>query len=279
MLSRRAVGVITAMVVRVIDRPLLRRRLLRAFRRATPGADFLLRNVISDLGERLAETQGEFGLAAASGGQGDALARALVDTGKVAHVIRLEPIEAAFPQSIFPGAVADEEALPLAENSIDLFASALSLQWTNDLPGALVQIRKALRPGGLLLAAMTGGRTLFELRESLFAAETEITGGASLRVTPAVDVRDAGGLLQRAGFVRPVADRQHLTVRYDSLAGLFKDLRAMGATNVLVDRARGPARRRLFEKAGEIYAERFGDPDGRVRASFEIIWLTGRAPR
>ena len=120
---------------------------------------------------------------------------------------------------------------------------------------------------------------MFELREALFAAEAEISGGASLRVTPAVDVRDVGALLQRAGFALPVADRELLTVRYDSLAGLFRDLRAMGATNALHERARRPPRPAIFLRAAEIYAERFSDPDGRVRATFEIIWLVGMGAR
>ena len=176
------------------------------------------------------------------------------------------------------GVVGDEEALPLAPDSIDLFASALALQWTNDLPGALIQIRAALRPDGLLLAAMTGGRTLAELREALAAAESEMRGGASPRVMPAADVRDLGALLQRAGFALPVADRDALTVRYDSAFDLFRDLRAMGAANALPERERRPATRRLFLRAAEIYAERFSDPDGRVRATFEIVSLSGWAP-
>lgn len=266
------------MVVRVIDKSLLRRRLARAHRGAAAGADFLMRAVVAELAERLAGVERSFRLAVAFGGQTDALAEALLRSGKVESVVRLEPVAAALRDSRVAGAVADEEALPLANGSIDLFASALALQWTNDLPGTLVQIRQALKPDGLLLAAMTGGRTLAELREALLAAESEISGGASLRVTPAVDIRDVGALLQRAGFALPVADRDLITVRYDSVVALFKDLRAMGATNALSERERRPAARLLFARAGEIYAERFSDPDGRIRASFEIISLSGWAP-
>jgi SAM-dependent methyltransferase len=238
---------------------------------------FLLRPIVTDLAERLASVELRFPLAVAHGGQTDILAQALVDSGRVDRVLKMEPIESASASSRFAAFVGDEEALPLAADSIDLFVSILALQWTNDLPGALVQIRQALRPGGLLLAAMTGGRTLSELRESLFAAEIETRGGASPRVLPAVEVQDIGALLQRAGLTVPVADRDVLTVRYGSAADLFRDLRAMGATNVLVDRERRPASRRLFAKAGEIYAERFSDPDGRIRATFEIISLSGWA--
>ena len=265
------------MVVRVTDKALLRRRLARAHRQALPGADFLMERVIADLAERLAPVKRRFGVAVASGGHGDRLAQALRDSGKVDRVVRLEPVAAAFHAGAI-GAVADEEALPLASASIDLFASALGLQWTNDLPGALVQIRNALKPDGLLLAAMTGGQTLAELRETRYAAEAEPKGGSSPRVLPAVELRDVGALLQRAGFALPVADRDVLTVRYESAFRLFRDLRGMGATNTLVERDRQPATRRLFMRAAEIYAERFSDPDGRVRASFEIISLAGWAP-
>jgi SAM-dependent methyltransferase len=266
------------MVVRVIDKSLLRRRLARAHRSRTAGADFLMHAVVAEMAERLAGVERSFRLAVAFGGQTDTLAETLLRSGKVASVVRLESVAAALRKGRVAGAVADEEALPLAKGSIDLFASALALQWTNDLPGTLVQIRQALEPDGLFLAAMTGGRTLAELREALFAAETEISGGASLRVTPAVDIRDAGALLQRAGFALPVADRDLITVRYDSVALLLKDLRAMGATNALTERERRPVARRLLARAGEIYAERFSDPDGRIRASFEIISLSGWAP-
>jgi SAM-dependent methyltransferase len=174
--------------------------------------------------------------------------------------------------------VADEELLPLASGSIDLLVSTLVLQWTNDLPGALVQIRQALQPGGVFLGAMTGGRTLSELRESLFLAESEITGGASLRVLPAVEAAEASALLQRAGFARPVADRDLIAVRYDSMVALLRDLRGMGAANSLAGRQRKPVRRGLLARASEIYAERHTDPDGRIRASFDVISLSGWAP-
>jgi len=154
----------------------------------------------------------------------------------------------------------------------------LSLQAMNDIPGMLVQIRRALRPDGLFLGAFAGAGTLFELRESLLAAETELYGGASPRVIPFTDVRDAGALLQRAGLALPVTDVETVAVRYDSLFGLLADLRAMGETSPLVDRSRRPGTRKLFARAAEIYAERFSDADGRVRASFSIVWMSGWAP-
>jgi SAM-dependent methyltransferase len=265
------------MIVRITDKPLLRRRLARAIGRASPGADFLLARAVDDLAERLAGVERRFEIGVAHGGTGDGLAEAMAATGRVARVLRLEQTTAAF-RSGASGVVADEEALPLAPESVDVFVSTLVLQWTNDLPGALLQIRQALRPDGLFLAAIMGGRTLAELREALFAAETEIAGGASPRVLPFADVRDLGALLQRAGFALPVADRDLVTVRYDSALRLFADLKAMGATNVLVERDRRPASRRLLLRTAEIYAERYSDPDGRVRASFEIVSLSGWAP-
>jgi SAM-dependent methyltransferase len=266
------------MVLPVTDKALLRRRLARAHGGASRRADFLLEAAIKDLAERLAGIERRFAVAAAHGGQSDALARALTATGRVGDVVRIEHDPAALSASALPGLVADEEMLPLAPGSIDLFASTLTLQWTNDLPGALIQIRRALRPDGLLLANLTGGRTLAELREALFVAETELRGGASPRIIPAVDVRDLGALLQRAGFALPVADRDALTVRYDSALDLFRDLKAMGATNTLTERERRPATRRLLLRTAEIYRERFSDPDGRVRATFEILSLSGWVP-
>jgi SAM-dependent methyltransferase len=177
-----------------------------------------------------------------------------------------------------PTIVADEEALPFASGSFDLIVSALSLQWANDLPGALVQIRRALAPDGLFLAAVIGGQSLMELRTALTAAEAELTGGASPRVAPFADVRDLGGLLQRAGFALPVTDVEPLIVRYASMFALLRDLRAMGATNALTERSRVPLRRAVLTRAAEIYADRFSDSDGRVRATFEIVWLSGWAP-
>ena len=156
--------------------------------------------------------------------------------------------------------------------------SALTLQFVNDLPGTLIQIRRALRPDGLFLAAMLGGDTLTELRQAFAQAEAEIEGGISPRVAPFVDIRDAGALLQRAGFALPVTDVDRLTVRYRSAFALMHDLRRMGATNPLIERRRAPLRRATLMRMAQVYAERFADPDGRLRATFEIVFLSGWAP-
>ena len=173
---------------------------------------------------------------------------------------------------------ADEEALPFADASLDLVVSALALQFVNDLPGTLIQIKRALKADGLLLAAMIGGDSLSELREAFAEAESEIEGGISPRVSSFADIRDLGALLQRAGFALPVIDSDRVTVRYDNPLALMHDLRAMGATNILTERRRTPLKRATLQKMLEIYARRFADADGRLRATFEIVWLTGWAP-
>jgi SAM-dependent methyltransferase len=174
--------------------------------------------------------------------------------------------------------VSDTEPLALEPGSVDLAVSALALQAVNDLPGAMAQIRRALKPDGLFLAAMIGGETLTELRQSFAAAESEIEGGVSPRVAPFADLRDIGALLQRAGFALPVTDVDRIVVRYDNAFALMQDLRRMGATNILVERRRTPSRRATFVRMAQVYAERFSDPDGRIRATFDVVWLSGWAP-
>ena len=177
-----------------------------------------------------------------------------------------------------PAVVADEEALPFRDASLDLVVSALALHFVNDLPGALIQIRRALKPDGLFLAAMLGGDTLTELRQSFAEAEAEIEGGISPRVAPFADVREMGALLQRAGFALPVTDVERITVRYSSPFILMSELRRMGASNALAERRRTPLRRATLDRMAEIYAQRFSDRDGKIRATFEVIWLSGWAP-
>lgn len=172
----------------------------------------------------------------------------------------------------------DEERLPFAPESLDLVVSALALHWTNDLPGALIQIRRALKPDGLFIGAILGGATLTELRQALTEAEAEVRGGAGPRVSPFADVLDGAALLQRAGFALPVADIDRVQVGYGHPLELIRDLRAMGESNVLADGARQPLTRGILARASEIYVERFARPDGRVIATFEIITLTGWAP-
>ncbi len=196
-------------------------------------------------------------------------------SGKAGGIVRIEG-EAELLGG--DGSVMQGDRIPLEPESIDLAVSLLTLHEANDLPGQLIQIRRALRPDGLFLGALAGGGTLAELRESLLAAETELAGGAAPRVSPFTDVRDAGALLQRAGFALPVADVEPVVVRYASMFHLMADLRAMGATNALSARSRKPASRALFARAAAIYAERFSDADGRVRATFSLLWLSGWAP-
>ncbi|MDR3468815.1 MAG: methyltransferase domain-containing protein [Xanthobacteraceae bacterium] len=227
-------------------------------------ATFLADRVADDLVERLDAVLREFSAVADIGSPGGALANRLGERfGAVAAV------------DLTAGG---EERLGLAPQSLDLAASVLALQFVNDLPGVLVQIRRALRPDGLFLAALVGGDTLTELRQSFAAAEVEIEGGLSPRVAPFADLRDLGALLQRAGFALPVTDVDRLVVRYDHALALMQDLRRMGATNVLVERRRKPLRRATLRRVAEIYAERFADPDGRIRVTFDVVWLSGWAP-
>jgi SAM-dependent methyltransferase len=255
----------------IFDRALARARLQRAVARGAP--DFLMARAAEDLQDRLSTIRREFPRALDLGTPSPHFARALVSARRAA------PIRAApffFPDDAGLKVAADEEALPFAAESFDLIVSGLTLQWVNDLPGVFAQARRLLAPDGLFLVCMAGGGSLIELRRALAEAEAEISGGASPRVSPFVDVREAGGLLQRAGFALPVADADSFTLRYQSMFSLCAELRAMGATNALLSRR--PASKRVFLRAAEIYADNYGDPDGRVRASFEIVWLAGWAP-
>src|ERR1700760_3151878 len=236
----------------LFDRSLLAARQARA--RKLGAATFLLDRVMEDLDERLRAVLREFSDVADIWTPGG-LPR---DRFRQFTHVRLED-----------GA---EETLPLKPASLDLAVSALAFQFVNDLPGVLTQIRRALKPDGLLLAAMTGGETLTELRQAFAAAEAEVEGGVSPRVAPFADLRDIGALLQRAGFALPVTDVDRIVVRYDDAFALMQDLRRMGATNVLVERRRIPTRRATLLRMAEIYAERFSDPDGRIRATFDIVW-------
>ena len=259
----------------IFDRNLLRARRARA---AALGAEtFLLERVAGDMAERLATVTRDFERAVDLGTPSDAVRRALAESGRVGGFVAVEPAAHRL-EADFPRVAGDEEALPFADASLDLIVSGLSLQFVNDLPGALVQIRRALKPNGLLLAALIGGESLTELREALAQAESEIEGGVSPRVAPFADVREMGALLQRAGFALPVVDTDRLTVRYDSVLDLMRELRRMGATNILHERRRTPLKRATLECMADIYGDRFTDEDGRLRATFEIVWLSGWAP-
>lgn len=246
---------------RLFDRALLRARQDRA--RRTGAEMFLLERIAADLADRLQAVTRRFSHGADLGTPGDDVRRAL------AGQVELKSI--TLPDN-------DNDALPLEAGSADLVVSALALHAVNDLPGVLAQVRRALKPDGLFLAAMAGGDTLTELRQAFAAAETEVEGGISPRVAPFADLRDVGALLQRAGFALPVTDVDRIVVRYDNAFALMQDLRRMGATNVLVERRRAPLRRATLLRMAAIYSERFADADGRIRATFDIVWMSGWAP-
>ena len=260
----------------IFDRALIRRRRKRA--EALRPATFLLDRVADDLAERLAAVVRRFELAVDLGTPGAAVRTALARLGSVGMIVTADAVPDSGAARNERFVVADEEALPFRDSSLDLVVSALALQFVNDLPGVLVQIRRALKPDGLFLAALMGGETLTELRQSFAAAESDVEGGVSPRVAPFADLREAGALLQRAGFALPVTDTDRVCVRYDSAFGLMHDLRRMGATNALLARRRTPLRRATLMRMAEIYARRFADADGRLRATFEIVWLSGWAP-
>jgi SAM-dependent methyltransferase len=254
----------------IFDRALLDRRRARALRLGP--ADFLLRRTADDLCDRLIAVKRRFPIAVEIGSPLPFLAERLQASGQVGQIFRMDRV--ATDADLIGG----EELLPFRAESLDLVVSALVLQFTGDLPGAFVQIRRALKPDGLFLATFLGGETLTELRASFAAAESELAGGASPRVAPFAELRAVGGLLQRAGFALPVIDQDRLVVRYADPIALMRDLRAMGASNALVERTRRPLRRSVLMRAAEIYGERFADVDGRIRATFDVISVSGWAP-
>lgn len=268
----------SASPIAIFDRDLLKRRRDRAS--ASPEtADFLLRHAADDIADRLSLVKRAFPLVVDLGAGHGVLTRRLSSAAIAAQTIVATDLSPSLlAHAPAPRLVADEEVLPFAPGSLDLVVSSLTLQLANDLPGVLVQIRRALKPDGLLLASLLGGASLVELREAFLVAETEILGGASPRVAPFADVRALGALMQRAGFALPVADSETLTVAYDSALHLMRDLRAMGWTNILADRSRKPLRRDVLSRAVEIYRQRHARPDGRVTATFELVTLTGWAP-
>ena len=264
---------------RLFDRDLHRKRLDRAAS-GYAGADFLHRRAAYDIAERLAPIMRTFTVAVDLSARGGAFAQALAEEapGKVRTLIEADlapPMLAGRPGL---RVAADEERLPFAAGSLDLIVSTLGLHWTNDVVGALIQARRALKPDGLFIAALLGGVTLTELRQSLVAAESEILGGAGSRVSPFADLQDAAGLLSRAGFVQTVSDVDRVTVTYEHPLKLILDLRQMGETSVLADRHPKKLTRPLLARMAEIYVERFATADGRVPATFEILTVTGWAP-
>jgi len=265
---------------RLFDRALHRKRLDRAARDYAQ-ADFLKRRAAQDVAERLEAIMRDFPVAVDLSARTGAFREALAESGAAARIGTL--IEADLSPAMLggrtgPRVALDEERLPFAPQSLDLVVSTLGLHWTNDVVGALIQARMALKPDGLFIGAFLGGATLTELRQSLVAAEAEILGGAGSRVSPFADTVDAAGLLQRAGFALPVADVDRVSVTYDHPLKLLYDLRQMGETSVLAERHPKKLTRALMHRAFEIYFQRFAGDDGRVPATFEIITLTGWAP-
>ena len=258
-----------------------RRQIRINLERAAPAlkdADFLVRYASEELTGRIGGIKRSFSCAADVGSYHGAMARMLKQCIAGISVVSLSGAFSAAEVCPFHRAVATEEALPLKEGAFDLITSVLSLHLVNDLPGALIQIRRALKPDGLFLGALLGGDSLMELRRAFMEAETETIGGVTPRVFPTADVRDMGGLLLRAGFALPVADSEKLTATYADPLALMRELKAMGAANPLSARSKKPLRRDTLGRAGTIYSECFSEPDGRVRATFEILYLCGWAP-
>ena len=264
----------------VFDRSTVRRHRDRAASSISE-TDFLFREAAERLLDRINDVTRRFPLALDLGCHAGQIARLLGDVSKIDHLIQCD-LSAAMARLAringHPALVADEETLPFGDNTLDWVISNLSLHWTNDLPGALVQIRRALKPDGLLLATVFGGETLKELRAALIEAESEITGGASPRISPFVDVRDAGQLMNRAGFALPVIDADTITVTYADPLKLMADLRAMGETNAVRERHKSFLRRDVLARALEIYRAQYSDSRGRVMATFQIVTMTGWAP-
>jgi SAM-dependent methyltransferase len=261
----------------VFDRPLVRRRRERVVL-GGDGSDFLFAEVANRMADRLTDVKRSFAAGVDLGSRGGHMARAVLKTGRVERLYASDASPELAGRLPVPAVAADEEALPFADASLDLVVSSLALHWVNDLPGTLVQVRRALKPDGLFLAALFGGETLWQLREVLMEAELAVMGGVSARVSPMADLRDAASLLQRAGFALPVADRDPITVAYPDAWALMRDLSRMGESNAVRLRTPGPLRRAILAEAGRLYAERHAFQGGRVRATFEILYISGWAP-
>ena len=265
----------------LFNRDRLRRRRDRAAK-TFASVSFLKERAVDDVCERLDFINRRFEAALDIGSHGGYFARALKALpdlkDKLGFLAECDLSQPLLKTREVPAFVADEDHLPLAPFSLDLVVSTLGLHWVNDVPGFLAQVRHALRPDGLFLASFLGGRTLQELRLCLAQAEEEILDTAQPRISPFADAQDGARLLQRAGFALPVADSDVVTVRYANMFGLFRDIKAMGETAAFTARASRPLTRSVIARAADIYQTDFSDPDGRVRATFEIITLTGWAP-
>ncbi|MEX1061424.1 MAG: methyltransferase domain-containing protein [Methyloceanibacter sp.] len=261
----------------LFDRKLLRARRAR-FTHEIEAREFLLAHVAREIAERVELMLRPFPLALDLGAYHGLLGRTVAQLPSVGEMIYAESAFAFAALCPRPALVCDEDLLPFKEASLNLIVSGLALHRVNDLPGAFVQIRRALVPDGLFMAALLGAGALIELRQALIEAEAETQGGASPRVAPFGDVREYGALLQRAGFALPVADVETLTAIYASPRELMREVRALGGGNVLLARSKRPLSRHTLERAEGLYRERHGTPDERVSASFEIVYLSGWAP-
>jgi SAM-dependent methyltransferase len=260
----------------LFDQLLLRTRLKRALKKGA--ADFLLERVADDFELRLQALARSFDTVADIGTFGPHAALKLVASQRFKQIIRQAPLAEVLGTGTWQNIIGETSLVPFAPQSLDAVVSLLAFQWVDDLPGLLIQIKRALKADGLLIACLLGGQTLHELRESFARAEIECEGGLSPRVSPFADLRDIGALMQRAGFALPVVDTETITVRYQTPLALFADLRAMGGTNALIERRKTPLRRKTLLRALEIYAENYSDADGRIRATFECLWVSGWTP-
>lgn len=260
----------------LFDQLLLRTRLKRALKKGA--ADFLLERVADDFELRLQALARSFDTVADIGTFGPHAALKLVASQRFKQIIRQAPLAEVLGTGTWQNIIGETSLVSFAPQSLDAVVSLLAFQWVDDLPGLLIQIKRALKADGLLIACLLGGQTLHELRESFARAEIECEGGLSPRVSPFADLRDIGALMQRAGFALPVVDTETITVRYQTPLALFADLRAMGGTNALIERRKTPLRRKTLLRALEIYAENYSDADGRIRATFECLWVSGWTP-
>ena len=241
-------------------------------------AYFLLARVADDLEIRVEALARSFETCVDMGTPGPHAAQKLLASNRFNHIIRQVPLAEMIGIGSWQSVVGDTALVPFASQSLDAVISLLAFQWVDDLPGLFIQIKRALKADGLFMACLLGGQTLHELRDSFARAEIECEGGLSPRISPFADLRDMGALMQRAGFALPVIDTETITVRYQTPLALFADLRAMGATNALVERRKTPLRRKTLLRALELYAENYSDSDGRIRATFECLWVSGWVP-
>lgn len=264
--------------VDIFDRQLVRRHRDRAATRFGE-FDFLFQETADRLADRLDDVLRKFPLALDLGAHGGELAQVLNGRGGIQTLLQADLSPALLARAPDgPKLAVDEEFLPFAEGCLDLVLSNLSLHWVNDLPGTLLQVRRMLRPDGLFIASLLGGDTLIELRRAWMEAEIELEGGAGIHVSPFADVRDLGGLLQRAGFTLPVVDSETITVTYDNAFKLMADLRGMGEGNAVKNRRKTPARRATLMKMAECYHRLYAGEDGRIPATFQIITVTAWSP-